>query len=80
MIRWDRWGRRKTNAVAPTTLCMQIHDSLVLEVGTTNKKKIAEVARIVLRMMLKGNEHFKVPILAEAKAGSDWGNLEKLKL
>jgi len=80
MIRWDRWGRRKTNAVAPTKLCMQIHDSLVLEVGTTKPKKIAEVARIVLRMMLKGNEHFKVPILAEAKAGADWGNLEKLKL
>lgn len=80
MTRWDRWGRRKTNAIAPTKLCMQIHDSLLLEVATTKSKKIIEVARVVLRMMLKGNDHFKVPILAEAKAGADWGNLEKLKL
>ena len=80
MARWDRWGRRKTNAIAPTKLCMQIHDSLLLEVGTTNKRKITEVARVVLRMMLKGTEHFKVPILAEAKCGVDWGNLEKMKL
>lgn len=80
MVRWDRWGRRKTNAIAPTKLCMQIHDSLLLEVATTSKRKIVEVARVVMRMMLKGTEHFKVPILAEAKYGTDWGNLEKMKL
>lgn len=80
MARWDRWGRRKTNAIAPTKLCMQIHDSLLLEVGTTNKRKITEVAQVVLRMMRKGTENFKVPVLAEAKCGTDWGNLEKMKL
>lgn len=80
MIRWDRWGRRKTNAICETLLCMQIHDSLLFQAATTSRKKLTEVARIIHRMMLKGTEDIVVPILADAKFGADWGNMEKLEL
>lgn len=80
MIRWDRWGRRKANQITPTTLCMQIHDELLFEVGTRDPETLSTVARLLVRMMLKNTGHFKVPILAEAKAGTNWGQQEKLKL
>ena len=81
MIRWDRWGRRKANLIVPTRLCMQIHDELLFEVETRDEAILKEVARLLIRMMRKGTEHYKVPILAEAKAGTSWGKCtEKLKL
>jgi len=80
MVRWDQKGRAKANKIVPTKLCMQIHDELLFEVGTTNPVKIKKVARYLVDLMLENTSHYKVPILAEAKAGADWGAQEKVKL
>ena len=79
MVRWDKSYREKVNRIAPTKLCMQIHDELLFEVGTRDSKILCRVADRIIRMMLAGTEHFAVPILAEAKAGTDWGSQKKLE-
>lgn len=80
MVRWDQKGRAKANRIVPTKLCMQIHDELLFEVGSTNPIKIKKVARYLVDLMLENTSHYKVPILAEAKAGLDWGSQDKVKL
>lgn len=80
MVRWDQKGRAGANAIVPTKLCMQIHDELLFEVGTVDPKRLKRVSRYLVDLMLEGTDHYKVPILAEAKAGKDWGSQEKVKL
>lgn len=79
MILWDREYRDRVNKIAPTRLCMQIHDELMFET-VEEPKKLKRVARLLVEMMLSDTEHYRVPILAEAKAGRDWGAQEKLAL
>jgi len=80
MVRWDQKGRAGANAIVPTKLCMQIHDELLFEVGTVDPIRLKRVSRYLVDLMLEDTAHFKVPILAEAKAGRDWGSQEKVKL
>ena len=80
MVRWDQKGRAGANAIVPTKLCMQIHDELLFEVATVDPPLLKRVSRYLVDLMLEETSHFKVPILAEAKAGRDWGSQEKVKL
>lgn len=80
MVRWDQKGSAGANKIVPTKLCMQIHDELLFEVATVDPILLKRVSRYLVDLMLEETSHFKVPILAEAKAGRDWGSQEKVKL
>lgn len=59
-----------------TAMLLQVHDELVFEVP---EEYVDEVAREVKKMMETVYE-FKAPLLAEAKVGDNWGEMEKLEL
>lgn len=56
-------------------MLLQVHDELLFEV---KENKVQEVAKQVKNIM-EGVMKLKVPIVAEAKAGDDWGEMEKLE-
>jgi DNA polymerase-1 len=59
-------------------LLLQVHDELVYEV---RNEKVTELAKNIQRIMettFTDEQRNNVPILAEAKAGPNWGALELL--
>lgn len=65
MISVDHWIREQNDS---TTLIMQVHDELVLEV---DKNKVDEVAAEVSRLMSAAAD-LKVPLLVDVGVGANW--------
>jgi DNA polymerase-1 len=59
-----------------TKMLLQVHDELVFEVP---EEYVDDVAKEVKKMMETVHK-FKTPLLAEAKVGDSWGEMEKLEL
>ncbi|MCS7192971.1 MAG: DNA polymerase I [Armatimonadetes bacterium] len=55
-------------------ITMQVHDELVLEVS---EQQVLEVAKFVKRQM-ESVYKLRVPLVAEIKAGDNWGEMEKI--
>jgi len=60
----------------PARQVLQVHDELVLEV---QKSALLETARLVSKKMI-GAFELKVPVLAEARFGENWEEMEPLTL
>jgi DNA polymerase I len=59
-------------------LILQVHDELVYEVDEDLAEKAAKEIREVMESVAPEKELSEVPILAEAKAGKDWGEMKGL--
>ena len=77
MVRVDAW-LLENNMRDDAHLLLQVHDELVYEV---RNEKVAELAKNIQHIMettFTDEQRNNVPILAEAKAGPNWGALEPL--
>ncbi|HEX2792104.1 MAG TPA: DNA polymerase [Candidatus Paceibacterota bacterium] len=61
-------------------LILQVHDELVYEVRDAKVKELASEIRRIMESVLPEGETNGVPIIAEAKAGKDWGSMEPLAI
>lgn len=59
-------------------LILQVHDELVFEVKESRLKEIAPKIQHIMESVLDGHETHGVPILAQGKAGPDWGSMVPL--
>lgn len=59
-------------------MLLQVHDELVFEVKKGRVKDIVPKLRDIMESVLPEKEARGVPILAEAKAGPNWDEMEKL--
>jgi DNA polymerase-1 len=57
-------------------LILQVHDELVYEVREDRVASLAESIREIMESVLEGFETHGVPIIAEPKAGMNWGAME----
>src|SRR3990167_688616 len=56
-------------------LVMQIHDELVYEVRETLVEEAATHFKKIMETVIPADKRKEVPIIAEAHAGTDWGNM-----
>lgn len=59
-------------------LLLQVHDELVYEIRNDRVAELAEKIRTEMERALPEEYTEGVPVIAEAKAGSDWGSMEAL--
>ncbi|HEY0948419.1 MAG TPA: DNA polymerase [Candidatus Paceibacterota bacterium] len=59
-------------------LLLQVHDELVYEIRNSRVAELAEKIRTEMERALPEEYAEGVPVIAEAKSGSDWGNMEAL--
>lgn len=59
-------------------LLLQVHDELVYEIRNRRVAELAEKIRSEMERALPEEYTEGVPVIAEAKAGSDWGSMEAL--
>ncbi|HEY1042114.1 MAG TPA: DNA polymerase [Candidatus Paceibacterota bacterium] len=59
-------------------LLLQVHDELVYEIRNSRVAELAEKIRSEMERALPEEYTEGVPVIAEAKAGSDWGSMEAL--
>jgi DNA polymerase-1 len=77
MVQVDRLIK-EMSAEEDVHLLLQVHDELVYEVKDSRVKEIAAKIRETMEDALPSELAHGVPIIAEAKAGPDWGNMELL--
>lgn len=59
-------------------LLLQVHDELVYEIREDRVAELAQCIKDVMESALPESETKGVPIIAEAKTGSDWGSMQPL--
>lgn len=59
-------------------LLLQVHDELVYEVRNEKVKEFAPEIERIMESVLSTKEANDVPIIAEAKVGENWGEMQKL--
>ncbi|HWH07044.1 MAG TPA: DNA polymerase, partial [Candidatus Paceibacterota bacterium] len=59
-------------------LLLQVHDELVYEVRDECIDKTVKTVKGIMESVLPQSETHGVPIIAEAKAGPNWGTLSPL--
>ncbi len=59
-------------------LLLQIHDELVFEIREERVKDLAGKIRSIMESILTPEESNGVPIIAEARAGKNWGEMQKI--
>ncbi len=77
MVRVDAWLREK-GMRDDAHLLLQVHDELVFEVRNESLTEIAQGIERIMETTLTDEERKDVPIIAEAKAGPNWGAMEPL--
>ncbi len=58
-------------------MMLQVHDELVFEIKDSEVKKIVPKLKEIMETVLPLSETKNVPILAEAKVGKNWNQMEK---
>ncbi|CAN5712232.1 hypothetical protein BH11PAT2_BH11PAT2_08860 [soil metagenome] len=75
MVEIDRVLKAE-NASDDAHSILQVHDELVIEIRTTRLAELTEKIKHVMESVLPESETKGVPILAQAKSGINWGNME----
>ncbi len=75
MVRVDEW-LREIGAREDVHLMLQVHDELVYEVKNERVEEIARGIEDIMEGVLTDEQRKDVPILAEWKAGPNWGAME----
>jgi DNA polymerase-1 len=71
---------RRVGAESDAHLVLQVHDELVFEVREERRDELGKEIKRIMENVLTLEECGGVPIIAEAKAGSSWGEMEPLLL
>ena len=61
-------------------LLLQVHDELVYEVKEEMRDELAKKIQHIMESVLSGHETYGVPIIAEVKAGANWGDMNPLMM
>ncbi len=77
MVRIDTW-LKENNAREDAHLILQVHDELVYEIRSENVQELADGIEHIMETVLTDEQRNGVPILAEWKAGANWGSMEAL--
>ena len=77
MVRIDTW-LKENNAREDAHLILQVHDELVYEIRSENVQELADGVEHIMETVLTDEQRNGVPILAEWKAGANWGSMEAL--
>ncbi len=59
-------------------LLLQVHDELVFEIGDTKVVEYAQKIKEIMEGVLPRKDVKGVPVIAEGKAGKNWGEMEKI--
>ncbi len=57
-------------------LLLQIHDELIYEVKDDRVKEVSEKIKNIMENIMDKDKRKGIPIVANASAGNNWGNLE----
>jgi DNA polymerase-1 len=71
MIKEKKWEEK-------AKLILQVHDELVYEVDADLAEKAAREIENVMESVAPEKELSDVPIVAEAKVGKDWGEMQRI--
>ncbi len=77
MVRIDAMLKEE-KAQQDAHLLLQIHDELVYEVRAERVQELAPKIEHIMETVLTDEERAGVPIIAEARVGKHWGEMEKL--
>ncbi|KND46867.1 MAG: DNA polymerase I [Parcubacteria bacterium C7867-004] len=77
MVRIDAM-LREAKALDDAHLMLQVHDELVFEIRKEKAKELALKIEEIMESVLTPEETNGIPLLAEAKVGPSWGDLEPL--
>ena len=73
-IAMDRLGKKYDLLSDEMKLLLQVHDELVFEIDEDKAVKYAQEIKQIMQDAYK----LKVPLVAEAKIGNNWGEMEKI--
>lgn len=68
----------KENAQSDAFLLLQVHDELVYEIKDERVKELAPKIEHLMETILTPEEANNVPVIAEARVGTNWGEMQKL--
>ena len=71
---------RSENESGDMHLVLQVHDELVYEIKDSLVDKVVGKFKEIMEGVLPMNKTLGVPIIAEVSVGSNWGEMEKIKL
>lgn len=77
MVRIDAMLREK-GAEDDAHMLLQIHDELVFEIRDARVKELAPLIERIMESVLSPEEANDVPVIAEARSGPSWGEMQKL--
>ena len=77
MIRIEEY-LEKSGLSKDARILMQIHDEIVLEVKEDAVKKIAPEVKKIMESIISPKDIYGITLVAEAKAGENWGEMEKI--
>lgn len=77
MVRIDAFLKEQ-GAENDARLLLQVHDELIYEIADERVAELAAECRRIMESILTLTETNGVPLVAEAKAGPDWGTMERL--
>jgi DNA polymerase I len=69
----------KENATEDAYLLLQIHDELVYEIRAPRVQELGEKIEYLMESVLSPKETGGVPLIAEARVGKNWGDMDKLQ-
>jgi len=78
MVRVDEW-LTKENVREDAHLLLQVHDELVYEISTEAAPTIGREIKRIMESVLSPSETNGVPIIAEMKAGANWGDMHPIR-
>lgn len=71
---------REEEAEDDAYLLLQVHDELVYEIRDERVKELAPKIEHIMETILSPEEANTVPIIAEARVGENWGEMQKLEM
>ncbi len=69
---------KKEGAENDAFLLLQVHDELVFEIRTARVAELTAKIKLLMESVLSKAEANGVPIIAEAKSGANWGQMQAL--
>jgi DNA polymerase-1 len=61
-------------------LLLQVHDELVFEIEDKKVKELAPKIKEIMEHIVPAKDRNQIPIVAEGKAGKNWGEMQKIKI
>jgi DNA polymerase-1 len=69
---------KEENATEDAHMLLQVHDELVFEIKESRLKDLAKKIQDLMESVMTESETHGIPLLAQAKSGMNWGDLQPL--